>query len=34
VENFVMELYCPENWDAKKALGKIKYEKILYEEVL
>jgi len=33
VQQFVIELYYPENWTVKKALGKIRYEKVLVEEV-
>jgi len=33
-QQFVAELYCPEEMTTKKALGKIKPLKVLYEEVL
>jgi len=33
-QNFVAELYCPEEWSAERAIGRIKPAKVLYEEVL
>ncbi|MHC1600508.1 MAG: hypothetical protein ACXQS5_06800 [Candidatus Methanospirareceae archaeon] len=33
-QSFVLEIYGPENWKAEKIMNKIKYDKILYEEVL
>jgi len=34
VQNFVAEIYGPENWTADEILGRIKPTKVLYEEVM